>query len=114
VVCSNGLGWSPDDRTFYFGESFLYTIFAYDFDLDAGAIAARRVFATVDRAEAFPEGLTVDADGGVWSVHNGAGRVVRYAPTAAPRTRSKCRFHSQRPASSAATTSTSSTSPPRA
>jgi sugar lactone lactonase YvrE len=80
VVCSNGLGWSPDDRTFYFGESFLYTIFAYDFDLDAGAIAARRVFATVDRAEAFPEGLTVDADGGVWSVHNGAGRVVRYAP----------------------------------
>jgi sugar lactone lactonase YvrE len=80
VVCSNGLGWSPDDRTFYFGESFLYKIFAYDFDLDAGAIAARRVFATVDRAEAFPDGLTVDADGGVWSVHNGAGRVVRYAP----------------------------------
>jgi L-arabinonolactonase len=22
VVCANGLGWSPDDRTFYFGESF--------------------------------------------------------------------------------------------
>jgi L-arabinonolactonase len=21
VVCANGLGWSPDDRTFYFGES---------------------------------------------------------------------------------------------
>ena len=80
VVCSNGLGWSPDDRTFYFGESFLYTIFAYDFDLDTGAIAARRVFATVDRFEAFPDGLTVDAEGGVWSVHNGAARVVRYAP----------------------------------
>ncbi|MDQ3874976.1 MAG: SMP-30/gluconolactonase/LRE family protein, partial [Actinomycetota bacterium] len=27
-----------------------------------------------------PDGLTVDAEGGVWSVHNGAGRVVRYAP----------------------------------
>ena len=80
VVCSNGVGWSPDDRTFYFGESFLYTIFAYDFDLDAGAVSARRIFATVDRSEAFPDGLTVDADGGVWSVHNGAGRVVRYAP----------------------------------
>jgi len=80
VVCSNGLGWSPDDRTFYFGESFIYTIFAYDFDLDAGAIASGRAFATVDRADAFPDGLTVDAEGGVWSVHNGAGRVVRYAP----------------------------------
>jgi sugar lactone lactonase YvrE len=80
VVCANGLGWSPDNRTFYFGESFRYAIFAYDFDVDVGAISARRVFATVDRKGAFPDGLTVDAEGGIWSVRNGAGRVVRYAP----------------------------------
>jgi L-arabinonolactonase len=81
VVCANGLGWSPDDRTFYFGESFRYAIFAYDFDPDAGALSARRVFARVDLgSRAFPDGLTVDAEGGVWSVQNGAGRVVRYAP----------------------------------
>jgi sugar lactone lactonase YvrE len=81
VVCANGLGWSPDDRTFYFCESFRYAILAYDFDADAGALSARRVFATVDRtAGGFPDGLTVDGEGGVWSVHNGAGRVVRYAP----------------------------------
>jgi L-arabinonolactonase len=81
VVCANGLGWSPDDRTFYFGESFRYAIFAYDFDSDAGVLSARRVFATVDRSSgAFPDGLTVDVEGGVWSVQNGAGRVVRYAP----------------------------------
>jgi sugar lactone lactonase YvrE len=81
VVCANGFGWSPDDRTFYFGESFRYAIFSYDFDPDAGALSARRVFATVDpRIGAFADGLTVDAEGGVWSVQNGAGRVVRYAP----------------------------------
>lgn len=81
VVCANGLGWSPDGRTLYFGESFRYAIFAYDFDPDAGALSARRAFATVDRSSgAFPDGLTVDAEGGVWSVHNGAGRAVRYAP----------------------------------
>ena len=81
VACANGLGWSPDGRTFYFGESFRYAIFAYDFDPDAGALSARRVFATVDRSSgAFPDGLTVDVDGGVWSVQNGVGRVVRYAP----------------------------------
>jgi sugar lactone lactonase YvrE len=80
VACANGLGWSPDDRTFYFGESFRYAIFAYDFDPDEGAISARRPFATVDRSSgAFPDGLTVDAEGGVWSVQNGVGRVVRYA-----------------------------------
>lgn len=81
VVCSNGVGWSPDDRTFYFGESFRYAIFAYDFDDDTGALSARRVFASVEASSgAFPDGLAVDAEGGVWSVHNGAGRVVRYAP----------------------------------
>jgi L-arabinonolactonase len=84
VVCANGLGWSPDDRTFYFAESFRYAIFAYDFDRDAGAISARRVFTTVEPSSgAFPDGLTVDAEGGVWSVQNGAGRVVRYAPDGA-------------------------------
>jgi L-arabinonolactonase len=81
VVCANGLGWSPDDRTFYFGESFRYAIFAYDFDPNAGALSARRLFATIDPSSgAFPDGLTVDAEGGVWSVQNGVGRVVRYAP----------------------------------
>ena len=81
VVCANGLGWSPDNRTFYFGESFRYAIFAYNFDPDTGTLSARRVFATVDQSSGtFPDGLTVDAEGGVWSVQNGAGRVVRYAP----------------------------------
>lgn len=80
VVCANGLGWSPDDRTFYCGESFRYAIFGYDFDADTGALSGRRVFAEAGRDGGFPDGLTVDADGGVWSVHNGAGRVVRYAP----------------------------------
>jgi sugar lactone lactonase YvrE len=81
VVCANGLGWSPDNRTFYFCESFRYAIFAYDFDADAGTLSSRRAFATLDQSSgAFPDGLTVDGEGGVWSVENGAGRVVRYAP----------------------------------
>jgi sugar lactone lactonase YvrE len=81
VACANGLGWSPDNRTFYFVESFRYSIFAYDFDVERGGIANRRLFASVDHsAGAFPDGLTVDAEGGVWSVHNAAGQVVRYSP----------------------------------
>lgn len=81
VVCANGLGWSPDGSTFYFGESFRYAIFAYDFDPDSGGLSGRRVFASLDkRSGAFPDGLTVDASGGVWSVQNGSGRVVRYSP----------------------------------
>lgn len=81
VACANGLGWSPDERTFYFVESFRHAIFAYDFDPDAGALSGRRAFATVDGSSGtFPDGLTVDAEGGVWNVEHGAGRVLRYAP----------------------------------
>jgi SMP-30/Gluconolactonase/LRE-like region len=29
VACANGLAWSPDGRSFYFGESFRYALFAY-------------------------------------------------------------------------------------
>ena len=81
VICANGLGWSPDNRVFYFTESFRYGIYAYDFDLDTGNISSRRLFASIDRdTDGFPDGLTVDEEGYVWSVHNAVGRVVRYSP----------------------------------
>jgi sugar lactone lactonase YvrE len=81
VVCANGLGWSPDNRVFYFTESFRYCIYAYDFDATTGNIANRRVFAMLDKdAGGFPDGLTVDAEGFIWSAHNAVGRVVRYTP----------------------------------
>jgi sugar lactone lactonase YvrE len=82
VACANGLGWSPDNRVFYFGESFRYAIFAYDFDALTGQISNRRLFASIDHSKgAFPDGLTVDRDGCVWSVHNVLGQIVRHDPT---------------------------------
>jgi L-arabinonolactonase len=81
VRCSNGLAWSPDKRTFYYVESFAHTIHAFDYDIETGAISNRRLFATVDPASgAFPDGLTVDAEGYVWSAQPVFGRLVRYAP----------------------------------
>ena len=85
LVCANGLGWSPDDRTFYLGESFRHAVFAYDFDVDRGLISHRRVLVEIgEPGGAFPDGLTVDAEGGVWSVHNGGGKVVRYDAEGTP------------------------------
>jgi sugar lactone lactonase YvrE len=81
VVCSNGMGWSPDGRTMYHTESFRYAIYAFDFDPSRGDISNRRLFASVDhQSGAFPDGLTVDEYGFVWSVHNAVGKVVRYNP----------------------------------
>ena len=82
VICANGMGWSPDNRTMYFTESFRYAMFAYDFDAATGTLSNRRVFASLDpKSGGFPDGLTVDAEGHVWSVHNAIGKVVRYTPS---------------------------------
>ena len=79
ICCSNGIGWSPDNKTMYFCESFAYVIHAYDFDAATGEIANRRPFTTVN-SESFPDGLTVDAEGFVWSAQPVFGRIVRYDP----------------------------------
>lgn len=79
-VIGNGLGWSPDDRTFYFTDSSARRIFAYDFDLASGAITNRRIFAAVPEDAGFPDGLCVDSAGHVWSAHWDGWRVTRYTP----------------------------------
>jgi sugar lactone lactonase YvrE len=79
-VIGNGLGWSPDNRTFYFTDSVARRIFAYDFDIDSGAIGRKRLFATIPDDAGFPDGLCVDAEGHVWSAHWDGWRVTRYAP----------------------------------
>ena len=81
VRCSNGTGWSPDGRTMYHTQSFRYAIHAYDFDAETGAIDNRRDFVTLPPdGGGFPDGLTVDEEGFVWSAQPVYGRLVRYDP----------------------------------
>jgi sugar lactone lactonase YvrE/DNA-binding IclR family transcriptional regulator len=77
---SNGIGWSPDDRDMYFTDSLARTIFIYDFDLGSGTIRNRRVFAQASEHMGVPDGLTVDAEGYVWSAQWDGWQLIRYAP----------------------------------
>lgn len=79
IGISNGLGWSPDNRIMYYTDSVKHQIYAYDFDLESGAIWNRRVFAETPEAYV-PDGLTVDAEGYIWSAKWDGWKVVRYAP----------------------------------
>ena len=78
ITTSNGLGWSPDGGTFYYTDSIARQIYGFDFH-DDGSISDRRVFAQ-DPGHYVPDGLTVDAEGFVWSAKWDGGRIVRYAP----------------------------------
>lgn len=80
IGVANGLDWSPDGQTFYFTDSMRGIIWHFDFDLAAGTLANRRVFARVEPVDGAPDGLTIDADGFVWSAHWDGARITRYSP----------------------------------
>lgn len=80
LACSNGLGWSPDNKTMYVTAQFAYELLAFDFDPATGEIANRRSFAKVPEADGLPDGLTVDSEGCVWSAQWGGWRLTRYDP----------------------------------
>jgi sugar lactone lactonase YvrE len=66
VTTSNGIDWSPDGRRMYYVDTRTRRVDVFDFDLDAGTIANRRPFADLGDEAGRPDGLVVDADGGVW------------------------------------------------
>ena len=80
---SNGIGWSPDATTMYYIDSLTQQIVAFEYDANTGSLGEQRVFADVDPADGLPDGLTVDADGGVWVCLFGGGRILRYRPDGA-------------------------------
>ncbi len=77
---SNGIAWSPDNKTMYFSDSPARTIYAYDFDLAAGIVTNRRIFSVFDDSPGNPDGCAVDSEGFVWSARVRAARVDRYDP----------------------------------
>jgi D-xylonolactonase len=82
VGTPNGMGFTPDRKRLYFTDTPTRCIFAYDYDEASGAIANRRVFVQSPEAEAEgrPDGMTVDAEGCVWSARWGGSCLVRYSP----------------------------------
>ena len=80
IFLFNGLCWSPDDRVLYFADSHRHAIFAYDFDIEAGTVRNRRLFASTKERPGVPDGATVDAEGFMWSAQFDSSAIVRYAP----------------------------------
>ena len=80
VTISNGIGWSPDDKTMYYTDTPLRMIYAYDFDPASGAIENRRPFIRTPDESGLPDGLTIDSEGFIWSARWDGWKVTRYDP----------------------------------
>lgn len=79
---TNGVVWSPDSRVLYVADSMIQRIFAFDYDLDTGSLANRRVFSAIEDL-GYPDGAAVDSAGYVWSARWDGHCVARFAPDGA-------------------------------
>jgi sugar lactone lactonase YvrE len=81
ISLSNGLDWTDDLTRFYYVDSPTGDIDLFDTDPQTGALSNRRRFVDVTPGdEGVPDGLTLDADGGIWVAVWGTGELRRYGP----------------------------------
>jgi sugar lactone lactonase YvrE len=80
IYFSNSPCWSLDGKTFYFSDSWIDTTFAYDYDVDTGAVSNRRPFVNTRELGGLPDGATVDAEGQFWVAVYQGGKIGAYRP----------------------------------
>ena len=80
VDLSNGIGYSLDLNYMYYTESAAKTIFRYSYDRMSGEITDKNVFLHTPDEKGIPDGLTVDAEGYVWTALAHTSLIVRYSP----------------------------------
>jgi len=78
IGISNGLAWSPDGKTMYYGDSSANRVWVFDFDIATGTVENRRLFIDTTDTGGVPDGATVDAEGCYWLTLPATSRVTRY------------------------------------
>ena len=76
----NGMGFTPNRSGFYFNETEAESVYRFEYDAGTGEISNRDVFVDTTDEEGSPDGMTVDADGYVWTAYWNGGCLVRYTP----------------------------------
>lgn len=80
LTVSNGLGWSPDGGIFYFVDTVPGRIYAYDCVPGGGSLSNRRIFAEIPADDGRPDGITIDAEGGLWCALWDGWKLRRFHP----------------------------------
>jgi sugar lactone lactonase YvrE len=81
ITESNGLGWSPGGETFYYIDSGepQPRVRAFAHDPATGALSGERDLVRFGPGDGIPDGLAVDAGGGLWIAMWQGGCVRRYS-----------------------------------
>jgi len=80
IGCSNGMGFTLDRKRMYYTDSHKREIYIFAYDQKTGTLANQRLFVRTPEGEGVPDGMTVDAEGHVWTAKWGGWCIVRYSP----------------------------------
>nr|WP_233151670.1 SMP-30/gluconolactonase/LRE family protein [Pelomonas sp. KK5] len=89
ITNSNGLVWSPDQRTMYWSDTKAHEVYKLPFDGANGTIGERELFASfpqraagqsLDEYGGRPDGAAVDVEGFYWVAMFEGQRLLRLAP----------------------------------
>jgi D-xylonolactonase len=80
IGISNGMGFTPNRQRMYYTDSLSRYIYLFDYDEKTGALTSQRVWLQTPEGAGVPDGLTVDAQGYVWSARWGDSALYRYTP----------------------------------
>ncbi len=75
IEVTNGIGFSPNRKLLYHSDSPTGAVWAYDVTPDR-TVKDRRIFAKLP--EGWPDGMAVDADGGIWVAAVRVGEVMHF------------------------------------
>ncbi|MBF4552511.1 SMP-30/gluconolactonase/LRE family protein [Corynebacterium suicordis] len=78
VTVSNGLEWGPDGTLAYYNDTATFSVSVFDYSLENGLHNRRTLTTIADSGR--PDGLTVDAEGGIWTAIANQGAMHRYSP----------------------------------
>jgi sugar lactone lactonase YvrE len=80
LLTSNGIAFSPDNKTFYYADTPSHAIQQCDYDVETGVPSNCRVFHQFPHGNGRPDGAAVDSEGCYWTALYEGGRIVRLNP----------------------------------
>ncbi len=80
IGISNGMGFTLDRKRMYYTDSRARTIYLFDYDEKTGHLSNQRVFLQTPEGQGIPDGMTVDAEGYVWSARWDGSALYRFTP----------------------------------
>jgi sugar lactone lactonase YvrE len=74
------MAFDADCRSFHRIDSFVYEIHVFDYDSETADIQNQKLFARFTETDGMPDGLTMDADCGLWTALRGGSVIARLRP----------------------------------